>query len=130
MPGVDDGGEPLLLAPSGKVTLASDGRPLRIEVARFTRGRRDRARALSRGRAASPTCARRRRSREAGPLLAGPVRIARGGASWAGNRLGFVGNGEPFEIGLGTDDAVRVRRDQNERRETTAVTGTQKLRRP
>ncbi|MEO5731122.1 MAG: DUF4140 domain-containing protein, partial [Byssovorax sp.] len=36
MPGVDDGGEPLLFSPSGRVAIASDGRPLRIEVGRVT----------------------------------------------------------------------------------------------
>ena len=34
MPGVDDGGEPLAFAPAAKVSIPSDGRPLRVEVAR------------------------------------------------------------------------------------------------
>lgn len=128
MPGVDDGGEPLLLAPSGKVSLASDGRPLRIEV-----GRRTVEATLD--RVLFPEVAQVAHLRatatltQGGPLLAGPVRIARGQSLVGRARLDFVGQGEPFEVGLGTDDGVRVRRAQTDQRETTPVTGTQRIRR-
>jgi uncharacterized protein (TIGR02231 family) len=128
MPGVDDGGEPLLLSPSEKVSIASDGRPLRIEVGRLTvEATIDRVLfpeiAPVAHLRATATLTR------GGPLLAGPVRIARGQSLVGRTRLDFVGKGEPFEIGLGTDDAVRVRRSHADQRETTAVTGTQKVRR-
>jgi hypothetical protein len=42
-------------------------------------------------------------------------------------RVGFVGQGEPFALGFGVDDGVRVRRRVEERRETTAVIGTQRI---
>jgi len=128
MPGVDDGGEPMLLAPSEKVSLASDGRPLRIEVGRL---RLD----ATIDRVLFPEVARVAHLRatatlaKGGPLLAGPVRIARGQSLVGRSRLDFVGKGEPFEIGLGTDDGVRVRRAQTDQRETTPVTGTQKIKR-
>jgi hypothetical protein len=44
-------------------------------------------------------------------------------------KLDFVGQGEPFEIGLGADDGLRVRRAVTEERETAAVLGTQRIRR-
>lgn len=128
MPGVDDGGEPLLLAPSEKVSMASDGRPLRIEVGRLTVE-------ATIDRVLFPELARVAHLRatatltRGGPLLAGPVRIARGQSLVGRARLNFVGKGEPFEVGLGTDDAVRVRRSQTDQRETTPVTGTQKIKR-
>lgn len=128
MPGVDDGGEPLLLSPSEKVAIASDGRPLRIEVGRVTLE-------ATIDRVLFPEVAQVAHLRatatlnKGGPLLAGPVRIARGQSLVGRARLDFVGKGEPFEVGLGTDDGVRVRRSQTDQRETTAVTGTQKLRR-
>lgn len=128
MPGVDDGGEPLLLAPSGNVAIASDGRPLRIEVGRITLD-------ATIDRVLFPEVTQVAHLRatatlsKGGPLLAGPVRIARGQSLVGRARLDFVGKGEPFEVGLGTDDGVRVRRSQTDQRETTAVTGTQKLRR-
>jgi hypothetical protein len=40
-----------------------------------------------------------------------------------------VGRGEPFELGFGADDAVRVRRSVVEERDTVPLTGTQKVRR-
>ncbi|MEP7126167.1 MAG: DUF4139 domain-containing protein, partial [Byssovorax sp.] len=128
MPGVDDGGEPLLLSPSEKVSMASDGRPLRIEVGRLTVE-------ATIDRVLFPEVARVAHLRatatltRGGPLLAGPVRIARGQSLVGRARLNFVGKGEPFEVGLGTDEAVRVRRSQTDQRETTPVTGTQKIKR-
>ncbi len=128
MPGVDDGGEPLLLSPSEKVSIASDGRPLRIEVGRLTVE-------ATIDRVLFPELARVAHLRatatltRGGPLLAGPVRIARGQSLVGRARLDFVGKGEPFEVGLGTDDGVRVRRSQTDQRETTPVTGTQKIKR-
>jgi uncharacterized protein (TIGR02231 family) len=128
MPGVDDGGEPLLLSPAEKVSIASDGRPLRIEVGRVTVE-------ATIDRVLFPEIARVAHLRatatltRGGPLLAGPVRIARGQSLVGRARLDFVGKGEPFEVGLGTDDAVRVRRAQTDQRETTPVTGTQKIKR-
>jgi hypothetical protein len=44
-------------------------------------------------------------------------------------KIGYVGKGDAFEIGLGADDGVRVRREQTEQRETGSVMGTQKIRR-
>jgi uncharacterized protein (TIGR02231 family) len=128
MPGVDDGGEPLLLSPREKVSLASDGRPLRIEVGRLSVE-------ATIDRVLFPEIARVAHLRatatltRGGPLLAGPVRIARGQSLIGRARLDFVGKGEPFEVGLGTDDGVRVRRTQTDQRETTPVTGTQKIKR-
>jgi uncharacterized protein (TIGR02231 family) len=62
-------------------------------------------------------------------LLAGPVRVARGAGLVGRSRIDFVAPGEPFEIGFGSDDAVRVRRTVIESRDTTTLTGTQKLKR-
>jgi uncharacterized protein (TIGR02231 family) len=128
MPGVDDGGEPLLFTPRERVSIASDGRPFRVEVARATLEAKIE-------RVAFPEVAQVAHLRatatleKAGPLLAGPVRIARGKSLVGLGKIGFVGRGEPFEIGLGADDGVRVRRSRTEERETTTVLGTQKIRR-
>jgi len=131
MPGVDDGGEPLVLEALHPVTLPSDGRPFRVEVAR---------RALQAEVALvlypelhpaahqRATLTNTAASGPALPLLAGPVRLARGGSLVGRGRLGFVGAGEPFELGFGTDDAVRVRRAVEEERDTSLL-GAQRLRR-
>jgi uncharacterized protein (TIGR02231 family) len=128
MPGVDDGGEPLLFSPKGRVSLASDGRPFRVEVASATleatieRVIFPEVAGVAHLRATATLA-------DAGPLLAGPARIARGRSLVGLAKLDFVGKGEPFEIGLGADDGLRVRRAVTEERETAAVLGTQRIRR-
>ncbi|WP_437781254.1 DUF4139 domain-containing protein [Sorangium sp. So ce1097] len=139
MPGVDDGGEPLVFEAAEPVTLPSDGRPLRVEIVRRSLpaelalvlypeahpAAHLRATAtLDGGDAGRGGGAGRPR-----PLLAGPVRIARGGSLVGRARLDFVGAGEPFELGFGVDDAVRVRRIVDEEQDTSAITGSRKIRR-
>jgi uncharacterized protein (TIGR02231 family) len=128
MPGVDDGGEPLVLAPRGKVSLASDGRPLRVEVQRATLEAKI-ERVLFPEVAGVAHLRATATLAKGGPLLAGPVRVARGQSLVGRARIDYVGQGEPFEIGLGADDGVRVRREQTEERDVTAVIGTQKIKR-
>ncbi|APR84629.1 Aspartate ammonia-lyase [Minicystis rosea] len=125
MPGMDDGGEPLLFVPKGKVSIASDGRPFRVEVQRATVPAKIE-------RVLFPEVAEVAHLRatatltKGGPLLAGPIRVARGQSLVGRAKIDFVGKGEPFEIGLGVDDGVRVRREIVAERDVTAVIGTQK----
>jgi uncharacterized protein (TIGR02231 family) len=128
MPGVDDGGEPVVLSPKGPVTIASDGRPFRVEVARIETSAKIE-------RVVFPELAEVAHLRgtatlaKVGPILAGPVRVARGQSLVGRAKIGFVGKGEPFEVGLGVDDGVRVRRETTEERDTSAIVGTQKIKR-
>jgi uncharacterized protein (TIGR02231 family) len=125
MPGVDDGGEPALLTPKGKVTIRSDGLPFRVEVGRKTLTAKVERVVLAEVATAAHLSAKAVLTGGA-PLLAGPVRIARGASLVGRSRVAFVGVGEPFEIGLGPDDSVRVRRTDTEERDSAALTGTQK----
>jgi uncharacterized protein (TIGR02231 family) len=129
MPGVDDGGEPLQLSAGSPVTIASDGLPLRVEVAKVTL-------AAIVERVIFPEVATAAHLRAtatlvgaSSPLLAGPVRIARGASLVGRSKIDFVGKGEPFELGLGADDGVRVRRTLVAQDETQAVTGAQRRKR-
>ncbi|MEZ4299665.1 MAG: DUF4139 domain-containing protein [Polyangiaceae bacterium] len=127
MPGVDDGGEPLVLTAAEPLTIASNGRPLRVEVSRRALPAEiDRVLFSERSGAAH---LRATATLTGGPLLAGPVRVARGPALVGRSKIGFIGGGEPFEIGFGPDDGVRARRHVEEQRDTTAIIGTQKIRR-
>lgn len=134
MPGVDDGGEPLIFEAAEPVTLASDGRPTRIEIARRSLPAEL---ALVLYPEVHPAAHLRATVTLDGggaggrprPLLAGPVRVARGGSLIGRARLDFVGAGEPFELGFGVDDAVRVRRTVDEEQDTAAITGSRKIRR-
>ncbi|WP_437743836.1 DUF4139 domain-containing protein [Sorangium sp. So ce1504] len=134
MPGVDDGGEPLIFEAAEPVTLPSDGRPTRIEIARRSLPTEL---ALVLYPEVHPAAHLRATVTLDGggaggrprPLLAGPVRVARGGSLVGRARLDFVGAGEPFELGFGVDDAVRVRRTVDEEQDTAAITGSRKIRR-
>ncbi|EYF04203.1 DUF4139 domain-containing protein [Chondromyces apiculatus] len=133
MPGVDDGGEPLVLEAAHPITLPSNGQPTRVEVVRRTLSAEvelvlfpeahpgAHVRATLTNAAIEGEAAR-------GPLLAGPVRAARGQSLVGRGKLGFVGAGEPFELGFGTDDAIRVRRTVDEERDS-ALLGGVKIRR-
>ena len=128
MPGVDDGGEPLTIQASEAVSLPSTGRPFRVPTG---------TRTLSAGlvRIALPEVAPVAHLRatatlsEGLPLLAGPVRLARGEGRRehlvGRTKLDFVSPGDPFELGFGADEAVRVRRESSQESDT-GWTGGQK----
>lgn len=129
MPGVDDGGEPLSYRPSGgPVTLPSTGRPYRLEIGRMTLDAKS-GRILVPERAPVAHWRATATLTAGGPLLAGPVRISRNGSAMGRSKTDFVAKGEPFELGFGPDDAVRVRRKLDEKRDRTPLIGTQKIER-
>lgn len=126
MPGVDDGGEPLTFTAQRPTSLPSTGMPVRVEIGSLTlpcQVERVAFPEKSMGahlRATATLTGTR-------PLLAGPVHIIRGTELAGRSRILFVAPGEPFELGFGIDDGLRVRRKVEESRETTAVLGTQKV---
>ncbi len=128
MPGVDDGGVPLTFQTKSTVRIASDGRPARVEIARVTLDAKiaivafPELAAIAHVRATATLGG-------GSPLLAGPVHVTIDGVVAGRARLRFVGSGEPFELGFGTEDAVRVRRTVENVDDTTAIVGTQKRKR-
>src|SRR5690606_24149367 len=120
--------EPLELRAAGRVTLEPDGAPLRIALSRAELPAEvDRVLLPE----LAPVAHVRATATHGGgaPLLAGPVRLLRqtGRTLTAVGRarLRLVPPGEPFELGFGPDDAVRVQRRVDEERATTPVVGTQ-----
>jgi uncharacterized protein (TIGR02231 family) len=125
MPGVDDGGQAQWLDAENPATIESDGLPVRIEI-----GSRTLACEVERvcfPEKSPATHVRARATLTGGPLLAGPVVVARETELVGRSTVGFVGAGEPFELGFGIDDGVRVQRKQTETRKTTPVIGTQHI---
>lgn len=128
MPGVDDGGEPLVFEVGRPVSLPSDGHPVRLEVAEVVLPCEvDLAAYPER----SPAAYLRATALLVGktPLLAGPVTVARGSELVGRGKFHFVAPGESFELGCGVDDGLRIRRRVDERRDTQALTGTQRIER-
>lgn len=128
MPGVDDGGEPLQFAATEPRTIASSINPMRVELTR-TMLKATVDRVLYPEKAAAPHWRATIAWLGKTPLLAGPVRVARKGSLVGRARVLFVGQGDSFELGFGTDDGVRVRRLVEENRDTVPVIGTQKVHR-
>jgi uncharacterized protein (TIGR02231 family) len=128
MPGVDDGGLPLSFTPNAPVTLPSDGTPFRVEINRTNLDAAV-ARVLLPERSAVAHYQATATLADKVPLLAGPLRVARGAGLVGRARMNFVAPGEPFTLGFGPDDALRVRRTLESKRDTTMLTGTQKIER-
>ncbi|RYE93593.1 MAG: mucoidy inhibitor MuiA family protein, partial [Myxococcales bacterium] len=126
MPGVDDGGEPLGFEGKAAATIPSDGLPVPVELGEV-------GLACEVDLVAFPEKSEAAYLRATAtwtgktPLLAGPVRVAVGPALLGLGATRFVAPGEPFELGFGHDDDLRVRRTLEEKRETAMVTGTQKI---
>lgn len=128
MPGVDDGGLPLAFSPTSPVTLPSDGTPFRVEINRVSLDAAV-ARVLYPERSVVAHYQATATLADKVPLLAGPLRVARGAGLVGRARMNFVAPGEPFTLGFGPDDALRVRRALESKRDTTMLTGTQKIER-
>lgn len=128
MPGVDDGGEPLNYVGKDRVSLPSNGRPFRVEIGR-TNVEAEVSRVLMATRSPAAHIRATATLVGSGPLLAGPVRLARGSSMVGRAKIDFVGKGEPFELGFGPDDGIRVRRMEAEDRDTQALTGAQRVKR-
>jgi uncharacterized protein (TIGR02231 family) len=122
MPGVDDGGEPLVLDASGKVTIPSDGEPSRVELGSVELETEVTTVAYPEY---GPTPHIRGRAHWKGerPLLAGPVRVMRNDVYVGVARLDFVAPGAVLEMGFGRDSGVTVRRTTTSESKSTMTGG-------
>lgn len=122
LPGLDDGGAVRVLAAPRPVRVPSDGRPHRVALSTF-----------SAPCSTEDTCAPElsplvvttaRFANSAGHvLLAGPVDLVRGSGSVGRSTVDFAGAGEEVRLGFGSEDAFRVVRHVEERRDTTGLAG-------
>lgn len=128
MPGVDDGGEAQWLDGRAPSTIPSNGHPVRVEIgARKVPVKVERVCFPERG---AGTHLRANGTLPGpGPLLAGPVTVGRESEIVGKAKTDFVGAGEPFELGFGVDDGLRVRRRVMEKRKTGTLSGTQTIQR-
>lgn len=126
LPGVDDGGQPRLYAAQAPIALTSNGLPARVEIQRRTVDVQV-ARVLM-PELAAVAHVKATGTLTGGPLLAGPARVVRRGSLIGRCKLKFIADGERFELGFGPDDAVRARRQTEQKRDTTLL-GTQKVQR-
>ncbi len=124
VPGVDDGGEPRTFRVSGPVDLPSTGRPIVVALEAWT------AEAVSRWVAMperAPVAVRRTLQRNTGsrPLLAGPVELVANGVAIGRGKVDLVPPGEPFPLGWGSHDGLRLSRRVEHEARTAMITGRQ-----
>lgn len=122
LPGLDDGGSVRRLTAPRPVSVPSGRRPRRVRLSSFTAACRT-----------EDTCAPElsplvvttaRFPNAAGHvLLAGPVDLVRGSGYVGRAALPFAGSGEEVRLPFGSEDAFRVVRHVEERRDTTGLSG-------
>lgn len=129
VPGVEDGGEPRTYTAPHPVDLPSDGRPIAVPLEVWEVDAHA-AWIAHPERSAQIALRTRQVNGGARPLLGGPVNLVRelpNGVLVAVGRgkVGYVAPGEPFHLGWGSHDAVRVTRKAERSVERTRITGWQ-----
>jgi uncharacterized protein (TIGR02231 family) len=123
--GVDDGGKPRTFEAPQPVTLRSDGRPGVVKLDQWHGQATCRWLALPEraGQAVLRTVQHNGGSR---PLLAGPVSLWRDGTAIGRGKIPLVAPDEPFPLGFGSHDGLRVTRRRDHQLDRTMLTGYQR----
>ena len=122
MPGIDDGGRPLLFEAPGAVSIPNDGTPVRLECSQNNL-QVEVERVIFAEVMESPHFVAKGTWSGPVPLLAGPITLVRNGEYGGRTRQEFVGVGENFRIGFGSESTVRVQRRVDHREGSSKITG-------
>lgn len=114
LPGVDDGGELQHLKAEGPVSVEANGLPHTIPLFSF-RTKADTSYVCLPEQEAKVFLKSVQTNEASGPLLAGPVELLRDHGSVGWSQIMFVAPGEPFSLGFGPDDALRISRTQKQK---------------
>jgi uncharacterized protein (TIGR02231 family) len=122
MPGLDDGGEAVLLAAPARGTVPSDGEPHRIPLSSFSAPANVERVGVPE---LSPAVSLVARFPNAGKhvLLAGPVDLLRSSGFIGRGQLKFAANGETVKLSFGSEDGMRIERQLEEKTEEARLTG-------
>lgn len=116
VPGIDDGGERLLLSAAESLTLPSHGRPQRSELFRFET--EIELGLLARPEALSKVVSQSKQTNGSGrPLLAGPVDLVKEGAMVGTTWIDFVAPEQRFDLTWGAERSVSIKRRHQEKEE-------------
>ncbi len=120
LPGIDDGGDPLVLRARSRASIPSDGRPYRFAL--FDMESDAEPSLVLCGEVTSGVIRKTlQHNRASQPLLAGPVDLVREGGYVGRARLLFVAPGEKFALGWGPDGALRAHREHEELKTETKL---------
>lgn len=134
LPGIDDGGEALLLRSPARARIPSDGRPYRVPLFEVTAPASEERVLMAE---LDPAVILKSTQVNTGqqPILAGPVDLVRGGGFVGRTSVLFIAPGERFSLGWGPDSALRAIRTVEQSVEEkaalsswTSVTSTVKIR--
>jgi uncharacterized protein (TIGR02231 family) len=120
LPGVDDGGEVQNLRASGRRSVPSDGRPNVLPLHAF-RAPAEITLVCKPEIDPKVIVQSTQRNEGSGPLLPGPVELARDSGFVGWTDIPYVAKGERFELGVGPDSALRVVRTLKSDRKVDAV---------
>lgn len=113
LPGIDDGGEAIMLRGRIKATVPGDGRPYRVPIFSFE-SPAETTLICAPELVASVMLRSRLGNLADHPLLAGPVDLVRNSGLVGRTSLLFIAPGERFELGWGPDASLRVHRSVEE----------------
>lgn len=110
LPGIDDGGDALLLKAPSKTTIRADGRPHRVPLSTFTAPAEAQLFVVSEleNTVQQKTSLINESPR---PILAGPVDLIRESGPVGQTKTLFVAPGERFDLGWGPENELRVARE-------------------
>jgi uncharacterized protein (TIGR02231 family) len=121
LPGVEDGGEVRTLRPKSKATVPSDGRPYRIPLTEFKCPAR-----IEYILAPEIACQVVLKSQQINssnfPILAGPVDLIKSTEFIGKTSINFIAPHEDFALGWGVEAAIRVQRQESQKREQNHLT--------
>jgi uncharacterized protein (TIGR02231 family) len=109
LPGIDDGGEALLLRGLAKASVPSDGKPYRVPIFSFE-SPAETALVCTPELVTAVLLRSRQANHASHPLLAGPVDLVRHSGLVGRTSILFIAPGERFELGWGPDSNLRVHR--------------------
>ena len=122
VPGVDDGGEPRTFTAPSPVTLVSNGQPTLIPLDQWEDSA-ETAWEAHPERASEVVLRSVQRNKGSRPILAGPVSLFRGEMAVGTGEVSLIPAGEPFSIGWGSHDGVRLVRRRDHEVVSAMITG-------
>jgi uncharacterized protein (TIGR02231 family) len=128
LPGIDDAGEVQVLSSPRKVTVPSDGQPHRVPLSSFLAAAQTQ---LVCAPEESPLVSLVATFRNApgAVLLAGPVDLVRESGYVGRSQLRFAAKGDQVKLSFGSEDHLRVAREETRRDEESRLTGRKTIQR-
>lgn len=128
LPGIDDAGEVQVLAAPGKVTIPSDGQPHRVRLSSFQAPATTQLLCAPEQSPLVSLVATFRNDARA-VLLAGPVDLVRESGFVGRSQLRFAARGDEVKLSFGSEDHLRVAREETRRDEESRLTGRRTIQR-